>query len=155
MPITHRYRERTCSCWGEGGWGRKDWQSGISGCRLLYTRLINNKVLMSSVHVCSLLCNSSQPYGLQAAKLLCPWNYPGKNTGMGCYFLLQRIFLTQRMNPHLLCLLHWQVVLLPLSHLGSPIYSTGNWMQYPVKNHNGKGYEKGYITESLYCTVEI
>ena len=30
-----------------------------------------------------------QPYGLQPAKLLCPWDSPGKNTGVGCHFLLQ------------------------------------------------------------------
>ena len=34
--------------------------------------------------------------------------FPGKNTGVGCHFLLQGIFLTQGSNPHLLCLLHWQ-----------------------------------------------
>ena len=40
--------------------------------------------------------------------LLCPLNFPGKNTGVGCHFLLQGIFLTQGSNPHLLHLLHWQ-----------------------------------------------
>ena len=40
---------------------------------------------------------------------------------MGCYFLLQRIFLTQELNPGLLRLLHWQVNSLPLCHLGNPI----------------------------------
>ena len=25
-------------------------------------------------------------------RLLCPWDFPGKNTGVGCYFLLQGIF---------------------------------------------------------------
>ena len=34
------------------------------------------------------------------------WNFSGKNTGMSCHFLLQRIFLTQRLNPCLLSLLH-------------------------------------------------
>ena len=29
------------------------------------------------------------------ARLLCPWDFPGKNTGAGCHFLLQSIFLTQ------------------------------------------------------------
>ena len=33
--------------------------------------------------------------GLQPARPLCPWDSPGKNTGVGCHFLLQRIFLTQ------------------------------------------------------------
>ena len=32
--------------------------------------------------------------------------FPGKNTGVGCHFLFQEIFLTQGSNPHLLCLLH-------------------------------------------------
>ena len=40
-----------------------------------------------------------------------------KNTGVGCRFPLQRIFLTQGLNP---CLLHWQESSLPLSHQGSP-----------------------------------
>ena len=37
------------------------------------------------------------------------WDSPGKNTGVGCHVLFQGIFPTQRLNPHLLCLLHWQV----------------------------------------------
>ena len=32
----------------------------------------------------------------------CRWNFPGKNTGVGCHLLLQGIFLTQGLNPHLL-----------------------------------------------------
>ena len=50
------------------------------------------------------------PHGLQPSRLL-PWNFPGKNTGAGCHFLLQGIFLTQGSNPHRLCLLHWQQIL--------------------------------------------
>ena len=41
----------------------------------------------------------------EPARLLCPWNLPGKNTGVGCYFLLQGILLTQGLNSSLL---HWQ-----------------------------------------------
>ena len=52
--------------------------------------------------------------------LLGPWDFPSKNTGMGCHFLLQGIFPIQGSNLHLLRLLHWQVDSLPLSHLGSP-----------------------------------
>ena len=40
-----------------------------------------------------------QTQGLQAARLLYPWDFPGKNTGVGCHFLLQGIFLTQGSNP--------------------------------------------------------
>ena len=46
-----------------------------------------------------------------------PWDFPGKNTGMGCHFLLQKIFPTQGSNPSLL---HWQAVILPLNHKRSP-----------------------------------
>ena len=46
--------------------------------------------------------------------------FPGKNSGVGCHFLLQRIFLTQGSNPRLLHLQHWQVDSLPLHDLGSP-----------------------------------
>ena len=38
-------------------------------------------------------------HGLQPSRLLCPWDFPGKNTGVGCHFLLPRIFLTQGSNP--------------------------------------------------------
>ena len=66
--------------WDEGG---KDWEFGISRCKLSYREWINNKVLL---------------------------------------------------------------------------YNTGNYIQYPVINHNGKEYEKRMslcITESLRCTAEI
>ena len=41
-----------------------------------------------------------QPHGLWSARLLCPWNFLGKNTGVGCHALLQGIFLTQGSNTH-------------------------------------------------------
>ena len=55
------------------------------------------------MHVCSVVSNSLWPHGLQPARLLCPWNFPGKNIGVGCHALFQGIFLTQGLNP---CLLH-------------------------------------------------
>ena len=45
---------------------------------------------------------------------------PGKNTGVGCHFLLQGIFPSQGLKLHLLHLQHWQVDSLPLCHLGNP-----------------------------------
>ena len=53
------------------------------------------------------------------ARLHCPWNFPGKNTGVACHFLLQRIFPIQELNPYL-CLLLWQVDSLPLVPPGKP-----------------------------------
>ena len=58
-----------------------------------------------------------QLHGLQCARLLCPWDFPGKNTGVRCHFLIQEIFPDQESNPHLL---HWQVGSLPPSHQESP-----------------------------------
>ena len=50
--------------------------------------------------------------------------FSGKNVGVGCHVLLQGIFLTQQLNPHLLCLLHWQVGSLPLAAPGKPVSVT-------------------------------
>ena len=58
-------------------------------------------------HACSVMSNSLRPHGLQPARLLCPWNFPGKHTGVGCHFPLRGIFPTQGLNLHLLRLLHW------------------------------------------------
>ena len=38
----------------------------------------------------SVVSNSSQPHGLQPTRLLCPWDFPGKSTGVGCHCLLQQ-----------------------------------------------------------------
>ena len=68
---------------------------------------------MNSSEICVLACpvasvvsDSLRPYGLKPARLLCPWNFPGKNAGVGCHALLQGTLLTQGSNPYLL---HWQV----------------------------------------------
>ena len=60
------------------------------------------------------------PCGLKPSRLLCPWNSPGRNTGVGCHALLQGIFLPQGLNPHLLCCLHWQVGSLLLKSSSKP-----------------------------------
>ena len=46
----------------------------------------------------SVVSDSSWPYGLQPTRLLRPWDFPGKNTGVGCHFPLQGIFPTQGLN---------------------------------------------------------
>ena len=65
------------------------------------------------------MSNSLQPYGPQPTRLLCLWDSPGKNTGVGCHFLLQEIFLTQGLNL-ILCLSHWQAESSPLAPPGKP-----------------------------------
>ena len=44
----------------------------------------------------------SLPRGLSPTRLLCPWDFPGKNTRVGCHFFLQGIFPTQGWNSCLL-----------------------------------------------------
>ena len=46
---------------------------------------------------------------------------PGKNAGVGCHALLQETFPTQRQNPHILSLPHWQAGSLPLVPPGKPL----------------------------------
>ena len=60
----------------------------------------------------SVVSDSLQPHKLQPTRLLSPWNFPGKNTGVGCHFLLQGIFPTQGSSPGLL---HCRQMLYPLS----------------------------------------
>ena len=55
------------------------------------------------------------------ARLLCPRNVPGKNTRVGCHFLLQGVFLTQRSNRGLP---HCGQILYRLSNQESPLYHT-------------------------------
>ena len=62
-------------------------------------------------------CASLRPQGLEPARLLCPWDFPSKNTGVGCRALLQEIFLTQGSNP---CLLHFRQDSLPSESPGKP-----------------------------------
>ena len=66
------------------------------------------------------MSDSLQPYGPQPARFLCPWDSPGKNTGVGCHALLQGIFPTHGWNPCLLRLLPWQAGSLPLAPPGKP-----------------------------------
>ena len=83
---------------------------------------VNRRVLTTGVLCvcqvpsCSVMFNSLQPYELQPTRLICPWDSPGKNTGVSCHALLQGIFLTQGSNLHLLRLLHRQAGSLHYRH---------------------------------------
>ena len=61
-----------------------------------------------------------RPQRRQPTRLCCPWDSPGKNTGVVCHFLLQGIFPTQGSNP---CFPHCRWILYILSHQGSPVDS--------------------------------
>ena len=74
---------------------------------------------VKSLQLCSVLYNPMDC----SPRLLCPWDSPGKNTGVGCHVLLQGIFPTQGLNLSPFCLLHWQVDSLPLALLGKSLCS--------------------------------
>ena len=67
------------------------------------------------VCACSVMSISLQPMDCILPGSCGPWNFPGKNTWVGCHFLLQGIFPTQGSNPRLLHLLHWQADFTPVS----------------------------------------
>ena len=69
-----------------------------------------NSTLIAPVHVRSVAqtcLTLLHPHGQQPTRLLCPWNFPGKNIGVSSHFLLQGIFPIQGSN-FILHLLHWQ-----------------------------------------------
>ena len=49
------------------------------GIRKLHAHILSHSVVSDSL----------QAHALQPARLLCPWDYPSKSTGVGCHFLLQ------------------------------------------------------------------
>ena len=65
------------------------------------------------LHVCSVMSDSLGPHGLQATRLLWLWDFPCKNTGVGCHILLQGLLETS-----VSCIGKW--ILYCLSQLGSP-----------------------------------
>ena len=73
---------------------------------------------------CPTLCN---PMDCSPARLLRPWDSPGKNTGVDCHFLFQGIFLTQGSNPGLP---HCRQTLYLLRHQGSLVGRS----QVPLKS---------------------
>ena len=68
-------------------------------------------VCAQPLQLCPTLCDAMD------CRLLCPWDSPGKNTGVGCHAVLQRSFSTQGSNSSPL---HWQAGTLLLAPPGKP-----------------------------------
>ena len=93
------------------GSNRMQFKQGMTRNSTIKCHPVHAFVLSPSVE-----SNYVGPRGLQPARLLCPWDSPGKNTGVGCHFLLYGIFWTQGSNSGLL---HRKQILYHLSHQGS------------------------------------
>ena len=116
----------TCGIIFPGGSGQQQWAELLASPEIM--RVNNWRTYIHSVlvqpfcfftfSVCVL--NSCSCFWLfeivwtVATRLLCPWDSPGKNTGVWCCALLQGIFLIQASNLHLLCLCFNQQILYPL-----------------------------------------
>ena len=105
-----------CACQG-WGWVERErarekepTHAGEREYACVYESLWLNNIPLH-VHACllshSVVSDCLRLHGLQPTKLLCPWNFPGKNPGMGYH--VQGIFLTQGSNLCLLYQLHWLV----------------------------------------------
>ena len=88
-------------------------------------------------------------YDSEPAKLLCPWDFPAKNTGESSYFLLQGIFLTQGLN---LGLLHcrWSLALKADSLPTEPPGKPSNYI--PIKI-NFKNDESLYVQQEFFFSL--
>ena len=87
--------------------------------KFLSSKDVNLCIGVSEAYSHTVVSTSLLQQGLQPARLLCPWNSPGKKTGAGCHFLLQGIFPTQDQTS-ISRVFRIAGESLPLSHWRSP-----------------------------------
>ena len=103
-------RQRSLACCNTWGCKESDTTELLNNNnKRMKRQAINWRVCISS----SVISDSLPPHGLCPARLLCSWNAPCKNTGVGCHSLLQGIFPIQGSNSGLL---HCKWILYHLSH---------------------------------------
>ena len=90
-----------------------DFSPEIKRCLLLGRKVMTNLKVKVKLLSCVQLFATPQTIAYQAPL---SWDFPGMNTGVGCHFLLQGIFLTQGLNPGLP---HCRQMLYHLSHQGT------------------------------------
>ena len=93
------------------------------------------------------------------AKLFCPWDSIGKNSGVGCHSLLQGIFLTQGLNLHLLRLLHTtEPPETPMEHYDAAKYKACrhavslSWHQYRLLKERKLAITLGSLTVNIFTS---
>ena len=97
------------------------------------------------LHVCLAVPDPLQSHGLQPTRLLSPWAFPGKNTGVGCHFLPQGIFPTQGSN-----------LVSCISCIGRRIlYHSAIWEAHlPQQTHNGR-YRRTSPMINKHATLSV
>ena len=70
-----------------------------------------------------------RPHGLQPTRLLCPWDFPGRDTGVGCHFPLQEMVPNQGWN-----LLHWQARFFTTELPGTPMDTLSEFIELEIEN---------------------
>ena len=100
-------------------------------------KLLKKLTAFLYVLYCAVLCWVTQLYPILCHPwtigLLWTWDFPGKNTGVGCHALLRGVFLTQGLNPGLT---HCRQILYHLSHQGSPRIL--EWVDYPFSRETSQ-----------------
>ena len=90
--------------------------SDLQNCELINLCCFFFELWIKGAQLCPTLCD---PMNCKPTRLLCPWDFPNKNTGVDCHFLLQEIFPTQGLNPRLL---HCRQMLYHLSYQGATTF---------------------------------
>ena len=142
----HRHREQSCSSLQGHSGGSREWgeltewhgdvlihnsvmtydvrhlfRCSVAICVSLWWGICLDILLLLLLFTCSVMSDSLWPQGLKPTRLLCPWDFPGKNTGVGCHFLLQGSSRPKNWTWIFCKSSALQVDSLPLSHWGSPV----------------------------------
>ena len=115
--------------------------------------ILHKSYTLVACYVTSVVSGSLRLYRQQPTRLLCLWDSPGKETGVGCHFFLQGTFLTQGWNPRLFCLLHWQAGPLPLAPPWEALWMYRVWWKEREMNEFCLNQGQKYSQESGYICV--
>ena len=137
-------------------WGWCKWTWGFSKVRsLLWINSWTSEELMGQerkkVKSLSLVLLFATPWTVACTRLLRPWDFLGKSTGVCCHFLLQGIFPTQGLNPGLP---HCRQTLYRLSHRGSRLVrSSLNHLGQTIESRGSEDSSQwGHTMEKLLLT---